>query len=1025
DITQKALIVTATDAARTYDGTNWTGGNGVSYSGFITGEDATALGGTLTYGGTAQDSRNAGTYTLSASGLTATNYAITYAAGSLVTSKKAVTLTGLATSKVYDGGLTYTTTADDLTSLSSQLGVSGDTITAATQAYTDRNVGTGKTVTLSSATISDGNSGNNYTITYANGSSGAITKLNVTVADITAANKTYSGTTAATLSAGSASITGKVSGDALNVDATGLSGSFDTKSVGTGKTVNYTGIALSGADVGNYNLTSSTGTTTADISKLDVTVADITALNKTYDRTTDATMSTSSASITGKVAGDALNVDATGLSGTFDTWNAGNGKTVSYTGVALSGADAGNYNLTSSTGTTTANITPRSLTVSGITAANKDYDGTTSVALSVGTAAFSGVLGADVVTITPDVIGGSFADKNAGTSKAINLTGVTLSGTEASNYTLDSVVGVTADIAPVALQIAANDMTYAYNGTNFSNGNGVTYTGFVNGETSGVLDGTLAYDGTSQGAKNAGSYTLSASGLTASNYTIEYVDGALIITPKALMMTGVTATDKIYDGNTSATVSGGTLNGLVGTETLNVTKTGMFDTPDAGTGKTVRVMFAMADGINGGLASNYTLDDTTTTASITSEVTLPTNPTPPPTNPPPPPAPPPPGPTPPSDPIDTGTGTSPGTPSGNDTNTDTTPDGNDPNTGLIPGGDDTNTGTTPDSNNPDSNNPDPDTSTRNNPDGSTTTTTTAPDGTDTETTTAPDGKTTTTATSSEGGKTTVTTNPDGSTTATGTEPDGTTITSTVYPDGTTSVSTTNPDGSTTTQVTAPDGRSETTTTNTDGSLKITSVAPDGTLSTSVTYPDGSTTTTTILPDNTVNTNTVNKDGSSEKVTVGTDGGMTKSIMNVGGAVEMTTTNADGSTVKVTISSDGTMVKTTTGTDGTVTRRSEKVNVSGMPVETIGLQLPVAQLTKGFILLEAIWQQQHSEMAVVLSVTGAGGKSLPTTVHYDQATGRLSVNGTSAEVEVLMLDKAGNLRRLKLTVKEGVVNLKEK
>ncbi|MDP1744984.1 MAG: YDG domain-containing protein, partial [Bacteroidota bacterium] len=614
DITQKALTVTATDAARTYDGTNWTGGNGVSYNGFITGEDATALGGTLAYVGTAQNSRNAGTYTLSASGLTATNYAITYAAGSLVTSKKAVTLTGLATSKVYDGGLTYTTSASDLTSLGSQLGVSGDTVTAATQAYTDRNVGTGKTVTVSGASISDGNSGNNYTVTYANGSSGAITKLDVTVADITAANKTYSGTTAATLSAASASITGKVSGDALNVDAAGLSGSFDTKNVGTGKTVNYTGIALSGADAGNYNLSSSTGTTTADISKLDVTVADITALNKTYDRTTGATMSTSSASITGKVAGDALNVDATGLSGTFDTWNAGNGKTVSYTGVALSGADAGNYNLTSSTGTATANITPRSLTVSGITAANKDYDGTTSVALSVGAAAFSGVLGADVVTITPNVIGGSFADKNAGTSKAINLTGVALSGTEAGNYTLDSVVGVTADIAPVALQIAANDMTYAYNGTNFSQGNGVTYTGFVNGETSGVLDGTLAYGGTSQGAKNAGSYTLVASGLTTSNYTIEYVDGALIITPKALTMTGVTATDKIYDGNTSATVSGGTLNGLVGTETLNVTKTGMFDTPDAGTGKTVRVMVAMADGINGGLASNYTLDDTTTTA---------------------------------------------------------------------------------------------------------------------------------------------------------------------------------------------------------------------------------------------------------------------------------------------------------------------------------------------------------------------------------------------------------------------------
>ena len=47
-------------------------------------------------------------------------------------------------------------------------------------------------------------------------------------------------------------------------------GTFDTKNAGTGKTVNASGLSLSGGDAGNYNLTPTTATATADISKKDV-----------------------------------------------------------------------------------------------------------------------------------------------------------------------------------------------------------------------------------------------------------------------------------------------------------------------------------------------------------------------------------------------------------------------------------------------------------------------------------------------------------------------------------------------------------------------------------------------------------------------------------------------------------------------------------------------------------------------------------------------------------------------------------
>ncbi len=78
-INKAALTVTANNASKIYDGVSYSGGNGVSYSGFVNGETASVLGGTLTYGGTSQGASAAGSYGITASGLTSGNYDITYA----------------------------------------------------------------------------------------------------------------------------------------------------------------------------------------------------------------------------------------------------------------------------------------------------------------------------------------------------------------------------------------------------------------------------------------------------------------------------------------------------------------------------------------------------------------------------------------------------------------------------------------------------------------------------------------------------------------------------------------------------------------------------------------------------------------------------------------------------------------------------------------------------------------------------------------------------------------------------------
>src|SRR6185503_9791789 len=97
-----------------------------------------------------------------------------------------------------------------------------------------------------------------------------------------------------------------------------------------------------------------------------------------------------------------------------DTRNVGTGKTVTATGLTLAGADAGNYSLSNTTETATANITAGSLTGS-FTAANKSYDGGTSA--SIQTRSLTGVFGLDVVTLTGGAA--TFDTKNVGTGKTI------------------------------------------------------------------------------------------------------------------------------------------------------------------------------------------------------------------------------------------------------------------------------------------------------------------------------------------------------------------------------------------------------------------------------------------------------------------------------------------------------------------------------------------------------------------------------------------------------------------------------
>ena len=352
---------------------------------------------------------------------------------------------------------------------------------------------------------------------------------------ITAANKVYDGNTSATLNTNAATFGGEISGDALTV--VGGTGAFSDKNAGAGKSVSISGLSLGGADAGNYTLGTSTASTTADISKAAISaVSGITAANKVYDGTTSATLNTSTATLSGAISGDNLTV--AGGAGAFADKNAGVGKAVSITGLSLGGVDAGNYTFGSTTATTTADISKAAISaVSSITAANKVYDGKTSATLNTSTATLSGAISGDSVTVAGG--SGAFADKNAGVGKSVSITGLSLGGADAGNYTLGtSTATTTADISKATISgvsgITVKDKVY--DGTTLATvlTTGASLTGSVSGDqvTIGTLNAAFADRnvGTGKavnlsnvvlGGADSGNYTLTATLATATgNITV-------------------------------------------------------------------------------------------------------------------------------------------------------------------------------------------------------------------------------------------------------------------------------------------------------------------------------------------------------------------------------------------------------------------------------------------------------------------------------------------------------------------------
>jgi hypothetical protein len=612
---------------------------------------------------------NAGSHRFGAEGLTTqgtVNFNGSVVSGGLLTiSPKSVTLNASAVTKVYDGNTNLLSAA-----LVPTGAMAGDALQAA---FTSGNFA-GKDAGSQSFNLSglalQGADQANYVLGNAQFSgTGTITPKAITVSGLQAQGKVYDGTTQASVLNSGAVFNGIVSGDQLSVTATGQ---FDTRHVGTNKTVSLTS-SFGGADLGNYSITPQANST-ASITPAPLVVT-ASAARKTYDGNTTAPGVGTVGTLVGAAAGDQV---AFGGTQAFTDKNAGSGKTVTVVGVRLvdasnadvsgnyaityvnsqngtidranasiaaqtsstvyngavqsqtgltysgfvagddvqatglasgrnagsylsslsaTGADVGNYNITYNNASLNISRRPASLSALGLTVV---YNGQIQ---SLNGTQGSGFVAGDALNF-----GGLPSGRNVGQYSSA----MTVSGADAGNYDI-TLGSATLTITPKTASVTAQPER-------------VTYNGQTQLQSSALLEGFIAGDdirvsGLASG-RNAGVYgsNVLATGQDVGNYSITYRQGALTIDKAPLQFVGTSAADKVYDGNTQASVTPGRITGLVGNESLSVLSlSGQFDTAEPGSDKPVTVVYGLGDGQNGGLAANYDWSPVKVTASIRRE----------------------------------------------------------------------------------------------------------------------------------------------------------------------------------------------------------------------------------------------------------------------------------------------------------------------------------------------------------------------------------------------------------------------
>jgi|GEM_PF-1952623 len=485
--------------------------------------------------------------------------------------------------------------------------------------------GNAKTVTVSGYSLA-GADAEYYTLKTQLTATANIIKKALTPGTIVIADKQYDGTGTATI-VSIPIISGIVGSDIVSVNVSSVSAAFDAGSgIGNGKAVTVSGIQLTGADSDNYSI-AETAYATGNITARIVSVDSITIADKAYDGNTAATIT--GAALTGKVGTEDVNIDyiTTPASAAFEDSLVGNGKTVTVTGLILGGGDKANYVLESGSYTTTGNIiglgtiavptaSIEGITVKSgttVTLTTVGYDGTT-LYYTVGLAP------ADPTSSDASIAnGGTVAiTGNPGDAVILKVYGAKAGYADSAVAALHYTIQPKSTLAITGASTGSKD----YDGTRDAVVSGGTLSGSITGGDDVTLDSSAAAGQFSdKNAENA--KTVQASGYALTGNDAMYYD---LIQPtltadiriRNITVSGISISDKVYDGTTTADISDITLSWKAAGDEVYVripAATAVFEDESVGNGKNVSISGLELAGAD---AVNYQL--TSTTASATGNI---------------------------------------------------------------------------------------------------------------------------------------------------------------------------------------------------------------------------------------------------------------------------------------------------------------------------------------------------------------------------------------------------------------------
>lgn len=498
---------------------------------------------------------------LALTGTGAGNYTVKEARGVGTIAPKQLNLalaSGTRFDKTYDGNanVTQSLTKGGNYTLTGFVGSEGTGIAlgSSTGTYSDKNAAADKTVTFDGLTLTGAGAGNYTLDKTALTGTGTIARRALTLGAVAGQTKTYDGNTLADASKFHAGLNNVVSGD--NVTAAAAGAAYNDKNVAAANRIDYTGVALRGADAGNYTLAATTAQGAGTISRRALTVDTVAAQSKTYDGNISADTSKFHATLGNVVAGEENLVTATAASASYNDKNVAAANAVGYTGVALTGTGAGNYSI-ANTAQGAGRITAKqlNLALAGGARFDKTYDGNANVtqSLTKGTNyTLTGFVGTEGDHLALASATGTYtAGKDARTDKEVTFKNLTLTGTGATNYTLNkTTLTGTGTIAQRTLTlgaVAGQTFDKVYDGTRnagdaLKKGENYTLSNFADGEGAGI---TVTSTGTGSYAdKNVGTHAVTYTGLTltgagAGNYRLNTatLTGTGTITPRTLTLT--------------------------------------------------------------------------------------------------------------------------------------------------------------------------------------------------------------------------------------------------------------------------------------------------------------------------------------------------------------------------------------------------------------------------------------------------------------------------------------------------------